>query len=383
MAKVKLLIAGVYSDYEGYPNVKYRLEALRHSPLYEVVEKNVSFAKNIKPKSGLGFLSYLLKFSLAHLKCFYILLANINRVDIVYIPYPAVIVCALPLPFISSKNRKKIIIDAFISLYDTVVLDQQLLTRGSVFSKALFLFERYVFNSVGAVMVDTEENRLFYVDVFAVSESQFVTTPMYTAESIREVKPLKLVLSSVGFNVVFVGVLSRLHGIELILEASYLLRAHSDINFIVIGAGVASIVAEVRRYRDELGCNITFVEDWLNASEIKYVLKRCDIGVGVFGSGGKAQRVCPLKIYLYAESSLPFTTMSTRYFDRVGEGLPLLLGSRSATELADKILLSKQEGGALKASVRKFYEDNLANSLAEDRFDRLVLELLSRDGLIK
>lgn len=216
--RTKLLILGVYLSSEGYPNVKYRLESLKNSGRFTVFEINYPIwnSENLGKPKRYKLAHSLFRGIFSHLTVFIRYLSSPTKSP-VYIPYPATFVSVYLYLLPRQLRPKHIFIDAFISLYDTVVINRKILKKEHWIAQALKAIERQAFKSATLVITDTELNSHYYSNLFQLPLNKFVTIPLATDE--EHFTPLPYKPYKNECRVLFVGTLVPLHGIDAILTA--------------------------------------------------------------------------------------------------------------------------------------------------------------------
>lgn len=370
--KPSLLITGVYLASEGYPNVLYRLEMFRASGRFEISEINVPlWHDDIGPGRFRRLLRLAWRLVTVHLKLFLRLL-RAAQPDIVYIPYPGVFVLNL-LP--RRLRRGRVVVDAFISIYDTAVSDRKLLGPTGLMARVLHWIERRAYNRAALIIVDTSENARFLRSTFKLEPSRVVDMPLSTNEQDYAASEYEPVGDRV--RVLFIGTLVPLHGAETIVKAAQALRDRSDIEFRLIGYGQdAKLIEQLLR---SCPARITWVRDWHSPEKLAEEIRRADICLGIFGQSAKAQRVCPLKIYMYAAIGRPIVTASTEWLRNATSHLPIppfaTVAAGSPVELAQRIVElaeSVESRRKLASASREFYVRHLANGRAEEELLRCL-----------
>jgi glycosyltransferase involved in cell wall biosynthesis len=365
-AEANLLILGVYLKSEGYPNVKYRVQALKEMGWLKVTEVNIP----MWPEKQVGKGGVWRKLLLSAWRLFFSHLVVLYRfiracpAHNVYIPYPAVFVAVI-LSFLPKRYQpKKVVIDAFISLYDTVVHDRRLFSSKSIVAKLLKKTERRAFKFADIVVTDTDQNSAYYSHLFELPLHKFVAVPLSTNENDMQLSPYKP--SSKAVNVLFVGTLVPLHGIETILQAITLLQGDKNIEFTIIGDGQDGRFVE--EYLKEYPDSITWIKTWQSASQIAKYIYEADICLGVFGRGPKTQRVCPYKIYSYALCGRAIVTAETDWtrkaFDLLDKAPFETIPVANAKLLAGKIddlAGNETKRKNLAYSASDYYLKNLSN----------------------
>jgi glycosyltransferase involved in cell wall biosynthesis len=366
--KPKLLILGVHLKSEAYPNTRFRLEGLPQSDELELSEINFPMSTGSLYKAGgfFGKIGAAIRGVLAH---FRVLLAYVfsGRVDIVYVPYPAVFVVFL-LSWLPGKLKpQRVFVDAFISLYDTVVNDRALLKKQSMLARMLYRIEKRAYSFSSRVIVDTPQNLAFLRTTFHLDESRLESIPLSTDE--RQFQPVNYLAETGICRVLFVGTLVPLHGIQTILDAAALLSGRHDIVFRIIGDGQEA--GKVEHWKLNNSTTLQWERHWLPSASIAKEIEQADICLGIFGEGNKTQRVCPFKIYAYASIGRPIITGKTDWTDalfaQTGESFLETVAVGDAEKLAELIHKLADDAGlreSLALASRKLYEQHLSNRIA-------------------
>lgn len=112
---------------------------------------------------------------------------------------------------------------------------------------------------------------------------------------------------SAPLRVVFFGSFTPLHGTHVIGEAISLLRGEDAIEFTMIGAG--QDYDEVRVLAAESG-GVNWI-DWVDPDVLPFVVASNDVCLGIFGTGPKALRVVPNKVFQGAACGAAIVTSDT------------------------------------------------------------------------
>ena len=365
--KPSLLIVGVHRASEGYPNVLYRIEMLRASGRFEITEINIPLWQDDSGPGGFLRLPCLaVRLLIVHLKLFLSLICT-TPTDIVYIPYPGVFVLNL-LP--RRIRRAHVVVDGFISIYDTAICDRRLLAPTGLLARALHWIERRAYNRADLVIVDTPENACFLRSTFELDSSRVVDIPLFTNEKDYTATAYEPVGGRI--RVLFIGTFVPLHGVETIVKAAQALRDRADIEFRIIVDGQDAKAIE--QLLDSCPARITWVREWHSPEDLAGEVREADICLGIFGQSAKAQRVCPLKIYIYASIGRSVVTADTDWVRNATCHLPVppfaTVAAGDAVELANKIIElaeSEELRRELASASRNFYSGYLANDLADEK----------------
>lgn len=371
----RLVVIGVHTACDAYPNTLYVLSGIRAD--FDVEEINVP----LLPREGGaiqvsgGTLSKAWKVLWVHLLVVARALVLRPRPKRAFVPYPApLLLCAWSLMPHSLRPRR-IVADAFISLYDTVVNDRCLLRPTDWRAKLLWWIERRAYRVADAVVVDTSQNATFYASLFGLPRELFVPVPLATNE--HDFVPMPAPARPDTCNVLFIGTLIPLHGISVIVDVARLLAERQDIRFTIVGCGQDANVVESAL--NDGAVNISWERDWRTSAQLAAHIAQADICLGVFGSGSKAQRVCPYKVYAYASMGRPVVTARTAWLDQAAKEFGLMpfvdVPAGDAFALAGEIVRLAGDQMArdeMAGRARKFYDTMLANRITMARLHAIL-----------
>jgi len=208
------------------------------------------------------------------------------------------------------RRRIPVVWDALVSLEDTVVHDRALVRGASLWAKLLHIADAVSGRLADCVLVDTDQNRVYWRDRFGIPDARLRVVPV-GAEALFELAATSA-LDSVPveeFRVLFFGKYIPLHGVETIVRAAYELRDHRDIVWRMIGVGQHRSLAE--QLVRSLGVTSVRFVDWVPYEQLPAEIAGCDIGLGIFGTTDKAQRVVPNKVYQILAGGRPLITADT------------------------------------------------------------------------
>jgi glycosyltransferase involved in cell wall biosynthesis len=261
-----------------------------------------------------------------------------NDIDVVVVGYPGHADMAAARRV---ARGRPIVFNPLVSLTDTLVGDRGIVSRRSPAAAVLARLDRHAFRAADLVVADTEAHAAYFRDSFGL-RTEKVAVALVGAEDdlfrpgVRADDP---------FHVVFVGKLIPLHGLETILAAAARLP---DIPFVVAGDGqLAPLLADRPP-------NVEHVP-WIAYEALPDVYRRAGCALGIFGTGAKAARVIPNKVFQALATARPVITADTP------AARELLTHDR------DALLVPPGDPTALAAAVLRIArEDELADRLARD-----------------
>ncbi len=235
------------------------------------------------------------RFVLEHRRCGTILVGEGRHLD-------APLARALGLLF-----RKRVILDAFISHYDTWVLDRAKAPEKSLRARFLAFADRIGPRCAHKTLLDTETHIDFYSETFRIPRKKFLCIRVGADDTLY--KPAAPQPPGALFRALFFGSFLPLHGADTIIRAAEILEKEKDIVFDIVGDGDTFPAA--RKLCEERGLkNVTF-HPLVSKEEIARMIAACDIALGIFGTTGKAARVIPNKNYQALAMRKPVITMDS------------------------------------------------------------------------
>ena len=358
---MRVLYFGTYSTGEGYPRNSVLIEGLRAHGV-EVVECHEELWRGSSDKvGGASTGQALLKLAPRLLKTYASLAAQFAKTphyDLIVVGYTGQIDIFLARA-LNSFRRKPIVLDAFISLYDTVVNDRRLASPSSLKARLLWWLDKASCTIADLVLLDTNAHISYFVNEFGIPEKKFARLfvggdEVTKGADILRNRPRKNLDEERPFTVLYFGTYIPLHGIEYIVEAAALLRERSDIRFIFIGEG--QLLPSIRGLAARRRCtNIEFIDHWLSPANLGARIADADLCLGIFGATGKAARVIPCKVFdcmAFGKTILTADTPAARELLKNDE-TALLVEPGNPHAIAETIKTMTEEPDRLEAIGRR------------------------------
>ena len=294
--------AGTYE--QPYPRNALIVAALRAAG-YDVREIHVPVWERVSDKSArFSGPRALVKLGGALLRAYVHLLPRVMRalpqsdaLVIGYIGQPDMLVLA-PL---AKLLGVPVIFNPLVTLTETLVDDRALVPHGSLAARLIAVIDALALRLANVVLVDTVESAWFSVTRFSVDPGRVVVVPVGADErlfypGVAELRPNHAPLGPAGapLRVLFYGKMIPLHGVATVVRAAKLLEPEG-VQFRVIGSGQES-PAVSRLAKDLAVANVDFT-DWVPVEQLPSEIRRADVVLGIFGTGDKAGRVVPNKVY--------------------------------------------------------------------------------------
>ncbi len=275
------------------------------------------------------------------------------RFDTVFIGFAPQLI----LPLFRYKFKKNyIIIDFFISMYDTLCHDRKKIKPGSAAGHFLHFIDRMTLSCADFVICDTNTHGRYFAEEFGVSPDKLYSLYLHADTSIYhplpDCRPAHL---KDKFIVLYFGSVLPLQGTSVVLEAMTLLKENKNLFFYFIGPVKKQRMTGFNRhpYVDKsrqalcpVSDNIAYI-DWLPQEQLAQYIGQADLCLaGHFHAEiAKAKRTIPGKAYIYKAMEKPMilgdNPANRELFHQNADTVFVEMGSAKA--LADAILAFYKE----------------------------------------
>jgi glycosyltransferase involved in cell wall biosynthesis len=363
---------GTYSVGTGYPRNTVLMDALRevgvtvntcHAPLFGGAADKVAAAAT---RRG------LVRFGLRALRAWARLTPGFFRAgprDAVVVGYTGHLDIYLAR-LLSIFWRRPLVLDAFLSPYDTVVADRRLRREGSLAARALFRLEQTALRLADLVLTDTQANATYMAETFRVPRERFAAIPVGSLVRAPVRARVPVAAGRRGddarpFRAFFCGSFVPLQGVSYILDAA---AQAPDIEFEIAGDGPDG--PEVAREVEQRAmANVRLDRRFLPREEMEARLAQADAVLGVFGQTPKSRRVVPCKVY-----------------DGLAAGLPVVTGDGTGpaellTDGRDALLVDRDRPASLVAALRRLRDEPGLSERLRAGARRLARERFGPDAL--
>ncbi len=266
-------------------------------------------------------------------------------VDAVVAGYPAQ-PDAAPAWVVAQARRAPLVVDMMISLSDALG-DDRARVSGPM-RHALAGADRVALWAADIVLTDTVANAAFISSRFGVDPRRILVAPVGAEPSVFPATPVP----DGPCHALWVGKLAPVHGVDVILRAA---RVPGTPPIRLVGEGQldAWLAGELRRDRPRHLEHIP----WIPYERLGGEVASSGIVLGIFGSGARAARVVPNKVFQAMAAGRPIITADTP-------------GAREVlTHGVDALLVPAGDPGALAAAL---------TSLAGDLPARIALGAAAR-----
>jgi len=267
--------------------------------------------------------------------------------------------------FLNIFRRKPLIFDAFLSLYDTAVVDRGIISPASVRAKLLHLIDRWSCRLADAVLLDTSAHIDYFVREFRLPAGKFHAIPVGSSLMMNRLNPIQTEHGN-KFNVLYFGSYIPLHGVDVILKAAKILQDKDNETVLFTLVGTGQLLPEMKGLASRLELkNVSFVDRFVGEEELVDYINGADVCLGIFGTTDKALRVIPCKVYNCLAMGKPLITSRSL----AAEGIltnaenALLSEPGSPESLADGILTLRNNemlSQKMASGGRQFFNKNFS-----------------------
>jgi glycosyltransferase involved in cell wall biosynthesis len=264
-------------------------------------------------------------------------------------------------------RRQRIALDFLISGRGTA------LDRGSdrkILLSILGILDRSALRSCDIALVDTEEHLW---DLPTEARPKGVVVEVGAQGAWFEAGKKRIAEGRV-LKVIFFGLYTPLQGAVSIGEAIHLIADRSQIHFTMIGTG------QDRELAMEAAGGSSNVDwlNWVDADELPSLVAAHHVCLGIFGTGAKARKVVPNKVYQGAAAGCAVVTSDTPPQHRILGEAALLIPAGDGSALADA-LLALAEQPELLVEKRRAAADLAERLFRPDRIVQPLLDVASED----
>ncbi|MFW9976440.1 MAG: glycosyltransferase [Candidatus Thorarchaeota archaeon] len=232
------------------------------------------------------------------------------RSKFILVPYPSWR-SLLFAKLMSIITRRKLVIDAFISNYNTFVEDRKYVHPKSLSALSFLMQDRISCKLADLILLDTHQHIEYFTKLVSLPNKKFLR--VFVGVDINEQvmkKPREV--QSEEPTIFFAGSYIPLHGLRYIIEAiDYLRKNGQKFRFVLIGKGQETEMIDSMIQRLELG---SFIErhTFIPYDQLLSLIRDMDICLGIFGNTRKARMVIPTKVFDYAAMNKIFITGNSK-----------------------------------------------------------------------
>lgn len=305
------------------------------------------------------------------------LLIGGQNCDYIFVGFPGQ--TDVPLAWLLGKIfHKKVVFDAFYSLYCSYVFDRKYFSKNSWKAKFWWFIDCQSCILADKIILDTNEHIEYFVKTFKIIKEKFSRVFVGTDTEIFYPRKVK---SHTDFHVGFHGSYLPLQGVDIIIESARILKNNKDIKFNLLGNGLErkKIEAMVCKYRLK---NVQFLNQ-VPYEELPQFISSSDLCLGgPFGGNIKSRLVIPNKVYEAMACKKPVVVGESAatqelFKDKihclfVTQNSPLDLASGILELKNNKLLREKIASGGYNLVVNKFNPKRIVEELVYELNFRLL-----------
>lgn len=266
------------------------LDYIRNSQEIRLLEEKSSQLTVIGSKSK----SYAKRLMYVYAK---ILGTSLKKFDVVFIGFAPQLV----VPLFGWKMKKNfVVIDFFISVYDTMICDRKKFKDGTLISRMMKKIDRTTIRKADRVISDTKAHGKFFCEELGADKDRLDVLYLEADKDIYYPKEVTRPAALKNkFIVLYFGSIIPLQGVPVIFDAIRELKDDKELYFYMIGP------VDKEEGKPEAD-NIEYIP-WLSQQELADKIAEADLCLaGHFnGSIQKARRTIPGKAYIYKAMDKP------------------------------------------------------------------------------
>lgn len=317
---------------------------------------------------------------LRYLKSFFINGFNILQCNVVYMNSLNADIDIYYELFLAKILRKKIIVDFYVSVFETVVLDRKIFKENSVGAKLALLCDRILINFGDKVLFVSNAEKVKYCRTikFDVNDSKLIVIPLCIENRLSITS--KFIYGNRDLPIIcWWGSYLPLHGISAILKSIKILKESGiKLQWFFLGDSEEKYL----RYQTE-SVNLGIEEDckfinnysFNNGLLQDFLQENCDIALGSFGDTEKGKTVSTNKIIeACSMRTIVITRKSESTIEYFGNTNSVFICDNDPLSIANEIknvidypkegLIERINNGLIlyeKFFTPKIYQENLRN----------------------
>jgi len=288
-----------------------------------------------------------------------------RRPRCIVVPYPGHAV----VETVRRATDVPVVLDLFLSAYDTVVEDRRIAEPGSLLAAFVQRLDTRACGAADLVLLDTPENAAYVASLTGLPADRFAWLPVDDPEAPATPAPWRESTNG-ALRVLFFGTGVPLHGLSVLIDAVARVPA---VELTLVG-GTA---ADRDHAQPTLGTRLRLEPSFVDRRRLATLLDETQIVAGVFGSSGKTQRVVPFKLVHALAAGRPVVTADTPavngWLD--GSGACFTTPAGDAAALANELAALAADPARVAraaAAARPAYDRHFATDRSAERWRQLL-----------
>jgi glycosyltransferase involved in cell wall biosynthesis len=275
--------------------------------------------------------------------------------------------------FAKILTKKKVVFDAFSSLYLTNIEDRQLASKNGFKAQIWAFWDYFSCHLADKVLLDTYAQIDYFVNRYRIKKEKFIRM-LVGADNEFFYHNSRFIIHNSKFIIHWHGYIVPFYGMKTIIKSAEILK-NENIEFRII-TRFNEKYEKIKKMADSLNLNNVKFFPETNREAITKSINESDVCLGIFGNNEKARVVIPNKIYEAIACAKPVITGRQRVLNELFEDNENIIMSEpeNSTDLAEKILDLKNN-----KELREKIGKNANNLFLEKlKSDILVKELLNK-----
>ena len=268
-----------------------------------------------------------------------------NSTHIIVLPMNWSAVVYLELLF-AKLFGKEIIVDYYISTYDTMVNDRKATAVNSFAAKKLLFKDSLLLKFATKIIFLNRAESVYYQNIarYQAKQDKVIIIPLVCDFKKEKFELMGLsgnIENNQNFNICWWGTYIPLHGLENIIEAFEFLKHKKIILYIFGDSDLKSkpYVDLIKILGIESNVKINNEYSFSNGKLAPFLIRNCHLALGNFGQSEKAKTVLVNKLVDSLALGLPCLTIETKATkELLNEGHGVIYTSTTPSEIAQKIL---------------------------------------------
>lgn len=276
--------------------------------------------------------------------------------------------------------NKKLVVEVYISLYDTIIRDRKSFANDSQQAKAYREQDILALTKADYIIHTSEHELNYWQKILGISidRSKVFIAPVCNANSLSLSRSF---MEDGVLRICWWGTFIPLHGLDNILEAMKLLKQQKvqfTCNLFGVDKPLFNTYAEKIQLAELEDCVFLRKDlSFADSSLLRYLVDNCDLALGIFGNTDKAYHAIPNKLVEALSRGIPTLTMNSPALKEFFNPKTDLWTCEPAPESIAESILNIASGTASPVNWEQTRQKVL-KTFSINRYQRVVSEVLGR-----
>lgn len=302
--KIKVLLYGsiFHCAYRSQSLVRFLLESKYYVSLICPDFYTIEGTKfDLIKKASIGFHLVELFINAAFADVIYLLPLNLNLIRNAI--------------WVSNIFNKKLVVEVYVSMYDTLVKDRKVYEKGSKEAKEAMYKDVLALTQPDCIINLSNHEPAYWAKNLGINldEDKVFVAPIFSSSTSSTLVVKRRFMQDGTLRICWWGTFIPLHGLDNILQAMQLLKEKGirfTCNLFGVDNPLFSIYSE-KIQLDKLDSHVFLRKDlrFFDNSLPQYLTQSCDLALGIFGDTDKAHHAIPNKLIEALSIGIPTLTM--------------------------------------------------------------------------